>query len=97
MAEQRETDTSIKDERRESVKKAFEDPGPSAAPDPSVFQPAPGTEKVGESTTRRGEDVAKEEREPGRYDTGTDGSPANRPTGESTPRDTSGVNPDGGT
>jgi len=96
MAEQSDTDNSLKVERQEGVKKAFEDPGPSEEPDPEAFQPAPGTEDVGESMTRCGEDVAKEEKEPGRYETGTDGTTAGRPTGESTPRDMSGVNPDGG-
>jgi hypothetical protein len=52
-------------------------------------------EGVGESTTRRGEDIIKEEgKEPGRIDTGTDDSPAQRPTGESTPRDRTSVKPD---
>jgi len=47
---------------------------------------------TGVSATRRGEDVVKEEgKEPGRMDTGTDDSPAQRPTGESTPRDKSGL------
>jgi hypothetical protein len=49
--------------------------------------------KVGESTTRRGEDVEKEEgNEAGRYDSGPQG-PSERPTGKSTPRDTTGVDP----
>ncbi len=59
-----------------------------------MFDPVSGTEHVGESMTRRGEDVAKEEHEPGRHSTGTDGTPANRPTGESTGRDVTGVNAD---
>jgi hypothetical protein len=47
---------------------------------------------VGETTTRSGEDVVKGEgKEPGREDTGHDAS--GRPTGTSTARDTSGVNP----
>lgn len=46
---------------------------------------------VGESTTRRGEDVIKEEgKEPGRSDTGAKGK-AQRPTGTSDPRDTTAV------
>ena len=95
----KEVDNSIKEERKESVKKAFEPAGPSsdAGPGPETFQPARGTEDVGESMTRRGEDVSKEEQEAGRYDTGTDGTPAQRPTGESTSRDKTSVNPDGGT
>ena len=94
MAQHEETERSIKDERKESVKKAFDSPGPSAAPDPSQQQPARGTEHVGESTSRRGEDVSKKEQEPGRYSTGTDGTKAERPTGKSTQRDRGGLNPD---
>jgi hypothetical protein len=51
-------------------------------------------EGVGESTGRRGEDVAKNEKEKGRYSTGGDGTEADRPTGESTPRDVSALNDD---
>jgi hypothetical protein len=48
---------------------------------------------VGESTTRRGEDVAAQEgQEPGRYDSGTQGQ-SERPYGGSTARDSSGVDP----
>ena len=48
---------------------------------------------VGESTTRHGEDVVKEEgKEPGRYDTGKKGE-SQRPTGKSTPRDQPGITP----
>lgn len=48
---------------------------------------------VGESITRKGEDVVKEEgKEPGRQDTGTKG-PSERPVGKSTPRDSTGVGP----
>jgi hypothetical protein len=45
-----------------------------------------------ESMTRRGEDVTKREDESGRHDTGTKGS-TNRPTGTSTARDTTSVDP----
>jgi hypothetical protein len=95
MAEQ-SRDSDLKQERRESVNKAFEDPGSSIEPDPDVYQPLPGTENVGESISKRAEDTAKEEQEAGRHDTGNDDSPAGRPTGESTSRDKTGVNPDGG-
>ncbi|MBT2533868.1 hypothetical protein J7E83_17400 [Arthrobacter sp. ISL-48] len=55
---------------------------------------APAPEGVGESTTRRGEDVIKEEgKEAGRKSTGTDAGPVERPTGESTPRDATGIQP----
>ncbi len=85
---------SIKEDRKESVEKAFEpqNQGPGADPG-AASEPAPGVEHVGESTTRRAEDVAKTEQEVGRYSTGTDGSPAQRPTGEATPRDKTGVDP----
>lgn len=53
--------------------------------------PAEGTDDVGESTARRGEDmVDKEGKEAGRIDTGTEG-PTDRPTGESTKRDVTGI------
>ena len=49
---------------------------------------------VGESTSRRGEDVVKEEgKEPGRSDDGVEDTPAARPYGSSSPRDVTGVNP----
>ena len=47
---------------------------------------------VGESTTTRGEDVAKGEKEPGRKDTGTQG-PSQRPVGTSTARDSTSIDP----
>ncbi len=50
-------------------------------------------EDVGESMTRRGEDVVKEEgKEPGRHDAGTQGK-SERPVGTSTARDSTGVDP----
>lgn len=45
-----------------------------------------------ESQTRRGEDVAKEEQEAGRQDTGVQGA-TERPMGTSTARDFTGVDP----
>ncbi len=89
-----ETD-SVREERAESTEKAFESPAPGT--DTSKAEPpgeAPGASSVGDSVTRHGEDVAKEEQEAGRYSTGTDGTPADRPTGESTPRDMTSVDPD---
>jgi hypothetical protein len=48
---------------------------------------------VGESSTRRGEDVAEEEgSEPGRYDSGPQGQ-SQRPSGGSTARDQTSVDP----
>jgi hypothetical protein len=49
---------------------------------------------VGASTTRRGEDVVKEEgREAGHEGTAADATPAGRPAGGSSPRHATGVNP----
>ncbi|HEX3621639.1 MAG TPA: hypothetical protein VHT97_04915 [Acidimicrobiales bacterium] len=47
---------------------------------------------VGTSTTRRGEDVVDEEGEDGRHRTGTQGE-SQRPVGESTARDSTGIDP----
>lgn len=47
---------------------------------------------VGASTTRRGEDVVGEDGEDGRYRTGTQGE-TERPVGESTARDSTGIDP----
>lgn len=47
---------------------------------------------VGTSTTRRGEDVVDEEGEAGRHTTGTQGE-SQRPVGQSTPRDSTGIDP----
>jgi hypothetical protein len=50
---------------------------------------------VGESTTRRAEDVTAEDgKEPGRYDSGTQGE-SGRPYGGSAARATTGVDPQG--
>lgn len=63
-------------------------PGSDVTPD-DAGTPPPG---VGESTTRRGEDVIKQEgKEAGRQDTGTTDSPARRPTGESGGRDATAI------
>jgi hypothetical protein len=65
-------------------------PGPDQTPEDAAMAP----EGVGESTTRRGEDVVKEEGlEAGREETAKDATPAGRPAGESSPRDSTGVNP----
>jgi len=55
-----------------------------SAPDSSV--------DPGDTITRRGEDVSDTEHEAGRHDTGTQGD-TDRPTGTSTARDVSGVDP----
>lgn len=65
-------------------------PGSDEAPADAAMAP----EGVGESTTRRGEDVVKQEgQEPGREQTSTDETPAGRPAGGSSPRDSTGVDP----
>lgn len=65
-------------------------PGSDETPEDAARAP----EGVGESTTRRGEDVVKQEGlEPGRGETGTDATPAGRPAGGSSPRDSTGVEP----
>ncbi|MFF2030565.1 hypothetical protein [Arthrobacter sp. NPDC058192] len=63
-------------------------PGPDETPDDAAMAPA----DVGVSTTRRGEDVIKEEgEEAGREKTEADASPSGRPAGESSPRLATGV------
>jgi len=47
---------------------------------------------VGDSDSRRGEDESKGNKEPGRQDTGPKG-PTGRPTGTSTARDMTGIDP----
>jgi hypothetical protein len=89
-----ETERSVQAERKESVKKSFEKPEQGEPAGPEVSEPVPGAEGVGESITRRGEDVSKTEHEAGRYSTGNEDTPAARPTGESTRRDAGGLNPD---
>lgn len=67
-------------------------PGPDAPHDGEPAQPPPAG--VGESTTTRAEDVADDgDDEPGREHTGTDDSPAGRPTGRSDDRDQTGIDP----
>ncbi|MEY2417011.1 MAG: hypothetical protein QOH53_2345 [Ilumatobacteraceae bacterium] len=86
--------TSKHEQQSSPTSKAFEKPEQGPEPDPDTYQPLPGTENVGESIGRRGEDVSKKEHEAGRYSTGKDDTEAGRPTGESTRRDVSGLNPD---
>ena len=64
-------------------------------PDEVSDSPPESPHGVGESTTRRGEDIARDDgKEPGRQDAGVDDTPAQRPVGTSTPRDMTGINPD---
>jgi hypothetical protein len=65
-------------------------PGSDQTPEDAAMAP----EGVGESTTRRGEDLVKEEgTEPGREEASTDATPAGRPAGGTSPRHATGVNP----
>jgi hypothetical protein len=98
------TESESQDARAESVRRqeAGEEAPQEANPE-SLVGPtggSPGQEPpkgTGESMTRRGEDVVKREgKEPGRYDTGTEDTEAARPTGESTARDRTGVDPQEG-
>jgi hypothetical protein len=98
----RDAEEASKAERAEGVSRQLggEDPPKD------VEQPVGNTEgregktapdDVGESITRSGQDVAGEEgKEAGRHDTGTDDTPAQRPTGTSDARDVTGVDPQGG-
>ena len=83
-----------KAERARSVERQLSGEDPPTDPpenDPQPPKEASGAGSVGESITRRAENVA-EDKEPGRQDTGTEGK-ANRPTGTSTARDATGVDP----
>ncbi|HTJ74797.1 MAG TPA: hypothetical protein VL337_05485 [Acidimicrobiales bacterium] len=62
--------------------------GTSTATDPN----ATTARGVGTNMTRRGEDVVEEDGEDGRYRTGTQGE-SQRPVGESTARDSTGIDP----
>ena len=92
-----EDEQKSKEARAEGVKRMLTDEPPPTEPpenDPAPPREVGGASKVGESVTRRGEDVVKEEgKEAGRRDTGTDDTPAQRPTGTSSPRDATGVDP----
>jgi hypothetical protein len=53
----------------------------------------PSESGVGNSDLRRGENIQEQDgKEAGRYDTGTKGK-TDRPTGKSTPRDSTGITP----
>lgn len=82
-----------KEARAESVERQLEDEAPPHTPpvnESGGSDPADGTDDVGESTTRHGEDIVDEDgKEPGREDTGTNA--AGRPTGTSTERDATGI------
>ena len=84
--------TEMKDGYEQHVEKVFHGadevelgPGPTDTEATSALG-------VGESLTRHGEDVAKQEDEEGREDTGTKG-PSDRPTGTSDERDSTSLDP----
>jgi hypothetical protein len=98
------TESESQEARAESVRrqKAGEHAPQEANPE-TLLGPTGGSpgeeppEGVGESVARRGEDMIKHEgKEAGRHDTGTDDSEAGRPTGTSTSRDHTGVDPQKG-
>jgi hypothetical protein len=89
-----------KDARAEGVRRMLSDedaPRGTVQPGATSEEADPGDtapDNVGESITRRGEDIVdRDGKEPGRDETGTDGSPADRPTGTSTARDATGIDP----
>ena len=92
---------SEKEERAEGVSRMLSgEDAPSDTDRPSQTGPTGGgggemsPEGVGESVGHRGEDMLAEDgKEAGRQDTGTDGTAADRPTGTSTARDSTGVDP----
>jgi hypothetical protein len=97
--------TELKDSYEEHTEKVFHgaddvEPGPGREISEEEREGVPPTDTeaesplgVGVSMTRRGEDVAKQEDEEGRDDTGTKG-PTDRPTGVSDERASTAVDPD---
>jgi len=92
-----------KEERRSSVERQLADteparPGTTTPTDEQPVDPADVTDEVpespkgvGESSTRRGEDIIDQDgKEPGRQDAGTQGQ-SGRPVGKSDARDSTGV------
>jgi hypothetical protein len=101
------SEAESKQQRAEGVRRALageEPPQEAQQPTGSNHQSEVGDESqdsapagVGESMTRRAEDISEQDgKEAGRTDTGTDGAAADRPTGESTQRDATGVDPQDG-
>ena len=96
--------TEMKDGYEEHTEKVFHgaddvQPGPGREISDEEREGVPPTDTeaesplgVGVSMTRRGEDVEKQEDEPGRDDTGTKG-PSDRPTGVSDTRAATSVDP----
>lgn len=99
------SESASKEERRASVERQLADteparPGTTTPVDEQPVDPADVTDEtpdspkgVGESTTRRGEDIVDDEgKESGRHDAGTQGE-SERPVGVSDGRDSTGVDP----
>ncbi len=89
-----EAEQESKQKRAEGVERMLTDQPPPREPeqndpDPPGEAGEPGS--VGESVTARAEEVARD-KEPGRVDTGPEGE-AERPTGTSSARDATGVDP----
>lgn len=99
MAKDSETSSEkqSKEERAAGVGRMLNDEEAPVTPEPNEGADVPsrevgGASSVGESTTRRGEDVAGEDgKEPGRSDRGTDDTPGARPSGTSSDRDATGI------
>jgi hypothetical protein len=95
------TETDSLEERAESVSRQLNGKdAPKDTHSESLVGPTGGAagkeppEGVGENVGRRGEDMIKHHgKEAGRHDLGSDGTEADRPTGGSTARDHSGVDP----
>jgi hypothetical protein len=95
MSDETASEDQSKEERAKGVHRMLSGEDPPKEPavnDPDEPATSPGADKVGESITRRGENVAAGEKEPGRQDTGVEGG-ADRPTGTSTARDRTGIDP----
>ena len=73
-------------ETQDASRGSSTDPGQAGSDDSAP------DDDVGESTSRRGEDIAKKEKEAGREDAGTKGE-SDRPMGTSTGRDSTSVKP----
>ena len=84
-----ETTAASKSDRADGVKRMLNNDEPPVAPainSPEPAEAAEGAEDAGTSLTAGGEEIAaRDGKEAARDDTGTDGSPADRPTGTSTP------------
>jgi hypothetical protein len=91
-----------KEERAEGVRRTLSgEDAPKDTEQPTGTTEGPegkmAPEGVGESTTRSGERVGREDgKEPGREDAGLDDTQAQRPTGTSSARDMTGVDPQEG-